>query len=53
MIFGLPMAILNMNRTDDTQVIKDPFSFWLPNMVINQYLLALGEFEFDGFEEGS
>ena len=47
------MTILNMNRTDEDQVIKDPFAFWLPNVMINQYMLALGEFEFDGFEEGS
>ena len=46
MTFGIPMVMLNMNRliNGDEQVIKSISNFWVPNMLINQYLLALGEF---------
>ena len=45
LIFGIPMVMLNLNRTDDeNEVIDDVSPFWLPNIMLNQYLLALGEF---------
>ena len=51
MIFGIPMVMLNMNRTIDgeDEVIPEVSKFWMPNMVLNQYLLALGEFQVDEF----
>ena len=44
--FGVPMVLLNINRmvNDQSEVINGVSSFWLPNILINQYLLALGEF---------
>ena len=45
LIFGIPMIMLNLNRTDEkTELIEVIWPFWLPNIIINQYLLALGEF---------
>ena len=53
--FGIPMVILNFNRDegmngdDGTLVVEKEFDYWLLNMFINQYLLALGEFKIDKF----
>ena len=46
LIFGIPMVMLNINRTinDQDEVINGVSKFWLPNILLNQYLLALGEF---------
>ena len=55
-IFGIPMAMLNIDRIikNEEEVISGVVSsFWLPNMLINQYLLALGEFQLDEFDLGS
>ena len=43
--FGIPMVMLSMNRSDEeAELIDEVSSFWLPNIMINQYLLSLGEF---------
>ena len=52
-MFGIPMVMLNSSRTDEIALVDQKFSFWIPNMLINQYLLALGEFNLDNFESGS
>ena len=49
MMFGVPMVMLNLNRTGDNAVLDEPFGFWGLNMFFNQYLLALGEFNMDAF----
>lgn len=49
MVFGLPMFFLNLNRTPENALIDDPFGFWFLNVFLNQYLLALGEFNMDNF----
>jgi len=49
-MFGIPLMILNMNRSgDDDLVVEELFSFLPINMLINQYLMALGEFSIDNF----
>ena len=53
MMFGIPLIMLNNSRTDELALVDQKFSFWIPNMLINQYLLALGEFNLDNFESGS
>lgn len=52
-MFGIPMILLNMNRvsSDVENVIEEHTHLMLPNLFINQYLLALGEFSLDGIEE--
>ena len=47
------MIMLNNSRTEELALVDQKFSFWIPNMLINQYLLALGEFNLDNFESGS
>ena len=49
--FGVPMYMLNMNRDDDNAVIDSTFGFWGINVLLNQYFLALGEFNFDNFAD--
>ena len=51
--FGIPMIILNLNLDAESQVVDDVFGFWLVNMLLNQYLLALGEFSMDNFASNS
>ena len=56
-LFGLPLHLLNQSRfryEDDSQIIKERLRFWLLDVLYNQYLLALGEFEaLDSYTEGS
>jgi len=49
MLFGLPMVMLNLNRTVDAEIIEPTFNHWFFNMFLNQYKLALGEFNYDNF----
>ncbi len=51
-MFGIPMVILNNSRGQDNLVLEGPFDFWILNMLLNQYLLALGEFNIDEFRNG-
>ena len=56
LIFGVPMVMLNINRQmkGEQEIINSPSLFWLPNIILYQYELALGEFQLDGvFEDGS
>jgi len=43
------MIILNLKLDDESQVVDEVFGFWLVDMLLNQYLLALGEFSLDNF----
>ena len=43
-MFGIPMAVMNQNRSEDHAVIPKIFDLWMIDMMLNQYLLALGEF---------
>ena len=53
MMFGMPMYILQLNRTQDNAIVSEVFgNFWLLNAFYNQYMLALGEFDFDNYEAG-
>ena len=49
--FGIPMVLLNLNRSEDNAIIDPVFGFWLLDLVMNQYLLALGEFNMDAFSD--
>ena len=52
MIFGTPMGFLSMNSPDaENLVVADTFGSWVFDLLFNQYLLALGEFNMDGFDE--
>ena len=43
MINGIPLAILNLDNELEEQN-EAAIESWLPSIMINQYLLALGEF---------
>jgi hypothetical protein len=50
MMFGMPMYILQLNRTDENTIVDTTFgSIWLLNAFYNQYMLSLGEFNIDSF----
>ena len=49
--FGVPLYMLNMNRDESNEVIDPIFGFWGINVLINQYFLALGEFNFDNYAD--
>ena len=51
MIFGIPLVMLDANSNEDKQLIDSAFNFWLLDLVFNQYLLSLGEFGLDNYEE--
>lgn len=45
LMFGVPMLILNQNRyTSEDSIIQNDINWWFFDILINQYLLALGEF---------
>ena len=50
--FGLPLVMLNLNRSSDNAVLDNTFNHWVPNMFLNQYMLALGEFNYGNFGAG-
>ena len=56
-LFGLPFSMLNQNRyryIEDEQIVNESLYMWLEDVIINQYLLALGEFAtLDAYSEGS
>jgi len=49
MMFGVPMIMLNLNRSADASVVESTFGPWVFNMFLNQYLLALREFNYGNF----
>ena len=44
LMFGFPFVILNQNRFDGDEIIEKSIDNWVIDMIINQYLLALGDF---------
>lgn len=49
MLFGVPMVMLDLNRDDGNLNIEPIFGSWSANMFLNQYFLALGEFNYGNF----
>ena len=43
-MFGIPMGMLNFNRFADNEIVIHPTTNWFLDMLINQYILALGDF---------
>ena len=48
-MFGLPIKMLNYFIYPDNELIADHSENSLFNMLMNQYLLALGEFDIDNY----
>ena len=47
--FGIPLGFLSMNSASDDQVVEGVFNSFFFDVMFNQYLLGLGEFNTDGF----
>ena len=43
LMFGIPLIILNENRDEENAINEGPIGLWFFDMLIDQYLLALGE----------
>ena len=53
MMFGMPMYILQLNRQADNAIVDETFGgIWLLNAFFNQYMLALGDFNYSTYENG-
>lgn len=51
-MIGVPMYILQLNRGEENAIVEETFgNFWLLNAFYNQYMLALGEFTIDAFDD--
>ena len=49
LMFGTSLHILSLSREEDNSIV-DPFmSNWVLDILVNEYLLALGEFTMDNF----
>ena len=55
MASGIPLSILNGDRGDQNHIVLDRTGLWFFDMIIDQVLLALGEWEITrgNFTEGS
>ena len=42
LMFGVPVLMLDMNSAEDYEMIDDTWHNWLPNLLFNQYMLAMG-----------
>ena len=51
LMFGVPVLMLDMNSAEGSELIDDNFHFWLLDLMFNQYMLALGEFGMDNFQD--
>lgn len=51
LMFGVPVLMLDMNSEEGSEMIEDNFHFWLFDLMFNQYMLALGEFGMDNFQD--
>ena len=51
LMFGTSLHILNLSRNEDNGMV-DPFvGYWVFDILVNEYLLALGEFTMDNFAD--
>ena len=50
-IFGLPLELLNNNSWEGKEIVESYTDNMLMNVIINRYLMTLGEFSLDSFAE--
>ena len=51
MMFGVPVVMLDMNSSEDKELLEATFNFWIVDLIYNQYMLALGMFEPENFSD--
>ena len=49
-MFGMPMALLNLNRDDQSLIVENEFEFWGVNMILNQYKIVLSAYNYENFK---
>ena len=49
MLFGIPMVMIDLNRTEADEIIEPTFNIWFIDMFLNQYKLALGQYNYENF----
>ena len=49
--FGNAMLIMNANRDEDSQIYSAVFTVKYLDIIMNQYMLSLGEFDTDNFSD--
>ena len=53
LVFGVPYSMVNMNRDEESELISTLFFWWVLDIVYNQFMLAIGQFEqLDAFSKG-
>ena len=51
-MFGVPIHILDLNRGEDNAIMDATFGeIWILNAFYNQYMLSLGEFSIDNYDD--
>ena len=45
------MYMLQLNRTEENAIIDEVFGIWILDTLYNQYMLSLGEFSIDNFDD--
>ena len=51
LMFGLPIMMLSLNTDDDKELVESNFHLMPVNVLYNQYMLSLGEFNIDNFAD--
>ena len=51
MMFGVPMVMLDMNSSEDKELVESAFGTWIFDLMYHQYMLALGMMEPENFSE--
>ena len=49
LMFGLPLAMLNLNRVSEEAIVHRRIGWWWLDLLLMQYELLLGEFETENF----
>ena len=50
-MFGVPLIMLDGNSPTGKEIVDSNFGFWIVDLVYNQYMLSLGEFSYDNFND--
>ena len=51
MMFGVPLVMLNANGAEDKELTEKVFDNWIFDLMYTQYMLALGMFEHENFDD--
>ena len=49
--FGAPLVFLQYGFNEDKDLVNKVFDFWPMNVLLSQYILSLGDYDLDNFED--